>query len=772
MQSHMDAHIVFKTNCQRAVKAIHSDAAEPILEELISYVKSGGDTGGSYDLLFPRLFALPLGEEEAGLPFQNVILIEELFSELLTNAATDRHSAELAKELSLEFVDRCFAMFQRHSGQPQHPARRMLWKNVLHKLYKHCWGLREHMMKHMKGYLFYVAKAMVSDDMLDKFLQQLLQKQKDTVSEECLEFTAMFHTLSDLLEVLGAVIAGFRTPLAEAHVRELLVHGLLPLHSNALSLDEFRPMLSAYAQPLAFCVTQFVTLMPELTARVVPFLCGVATSAKTPPKSVPFLVSELEAVLEAMPRENYRNPEVRRALKKLVVDSVASLQFTVAQRALLFLKMPKVVRIFHEELRDITYQSLVPTLLKSGSSHWNDTTRQLCFTVLKMLGDMPDSPVLRLREYQQLLAKHKRMLAHEEQALAKKHKQMGERKANLKYFDFVYVRRGLGEGSYSQVHHVRRIDRKAEQRFWEDYAMKSMDKEQLKKEHYLEEAEREIRLLEGPLANHPNIVKLICKFEDEHRLYLILEFAEHGDVFHVLEKLGTVGPDYARFVAAETALALEHVHGQGLMHLDLKPENLLVHRSGHIRLTDFGTSLETANTAAWTLQGTAEYLSPSLVSGGKPQPQDDWWAFAMMLYQLLAGHTPFNGIDKEQLFGQIRTCDLRFDDAFPADARDLITIITSALRDGRGHEIDAAAVKAHPFFAGVAWNAINEGQAPQPAVGAKKVEEIDPNVRQRKYSMMLTNTLPKRYHFATLDLQPIPEYPEEEDEEMADAADC
>lgn len=772
MHSTMDASIVFKTNCQRAVKAIHSDAAEPILEELVSYVKSGGDTGGSYDLLFPRLFVLPLGEEEASLPFQNVLLIEELFSELLTSPATECHRAELTKALTMDFVDKCFAMFQRHSGQPQQPARRMLWKNVLHKLYKHCWGLREHMMKHMKGFLYYVAKAMASDEMLDKFLQQMLQKQKDVVSEECLEFTSMFYTLSELLEVLGAIISGFRTPLAEAHIRELLTHGLLPLHGNTLALDEFRPMLSAYAQPLAFCVTQFVKLMPELTASLVPYLCGVATNAKTPPKSVPFLVSELEAVLDAMPREQYRNNDIRRSLKKLVVDSVSSLQFTVAQRALLFLKMPKVLRIFHEELRDITYQSLVPVLLKSGSSHWNETTRQLCFAVLKMLGDLPESPVSQLREYKQLLVKHQRMIDYEEAALAKKHKQMGERKANLKYFDFVYVKRGLGEGSYSQVHHVRRIDRKAEQRYWEDYAMKSMDKEQLRKESYLEEALREIRLLEGPLSDHPNIVKLICKFEDEHRLYLILEFAEHGDVFHVLEKLGTVEVDYARFVAAETVLALAHVHEHGLMHLDLKPENLLVHRSGHIRLTDFGTSLELQNTDSWSLQGTAEYLSPSLIGGSKPQPQDDWWAFAMMLYQLLAGHTPFNSIDKEQLFQQIRTGDIRFDDSFPADARDLIMTITTSVREGRGHEISAAKVKEHPFFADVAWNTLNDGVAPLPAVGSKKVEQIDPNLRQRKYSMMLTNTLPKRYHFATLDLQRIPEYPDDDDEEMAEAFNC
>jgi len=281
----------------------------------------------------------------------------------------------------------------------------------------------------------------------------------------------------------------------------------------------------------------------------------------------------------------------------------------------------------------------------------------------------------------------------------------------------------------------------------------------------MDNAEQEVRLLKEYFRSHPNIIRLISDFRDGGKLYLVMEYAHRGDLFSVLERLGTVDEDYARFTMSQVCNALKYMHFKKVFHLDIKPENILISRSGVMKLTDFGSAVDLSTPPAQIkLQGTAEYLSPSLIAQNIPCAGDDVWALGCLLYQLLAGTTPFNGASREELFEKINTRLLIFPHTFPAQAKDLVSQILCLGKD-KYQSMDLRDVMKHPFFDGVNWADVNAGDIPMPQEGTIKSSSIDMNLRQRKYSMLATQTLPAKYQYSTFVLPPIPETPESDEME-------
>jgi serine/threonine protein kinase len=97
-------------------------------------------------------------------------------------------------------------------------------------------------------------------------------------------------------------------------------------------------------------------------------------------------------------------------------------------------------------------------------------------------------------------------------------------------------------------------------------------------------SEKEILLL----IEHPFIVTLVASFQDEKRLYMLMEFVNGGELFSYLRKQGRLPIEAARFYAAEITLAFNYLHDRNIVYRDLKPENLLLDSRGHIKITDFG----------------------------------------------------------------------------------------------------------------------------------------------------------------------------------------
>jgi protein-serine/threonine kinase len=228
-----------------------------------------------------------------------------------------------------------------------------------------------------------------------------------------------------------------------------------------------------------------------------------------------------------------------------------------------------------------------------------------------------------------------------------------------------------------------------------------------------------------------------------------MTYCAGGAFFNMLQRMPNkcLMEAHARFYAAEVLSGLEYLHVLGFIYRDLKPENVLVHHTGHVMLTDFDLSkhcvvsaakaieqrLQFATTEPATLSqsfvGTPEYMAPEVVSGsGFHTSAVDWWTFGVLLYEMIYGCTPFRGKDIDDTFSHILQHTLVFPTphCYPvSDAcKDLITkLLHPDFKKRLGFKRGACEIKAHKFFAGVNWNTLGYQRPPF----IPTVEQLDPN---------------------------------------------
>lgn len=286
-------------------------------------------------------------------------------------------------------------------------------------------------------------------------------------------------------------------------------------------------------------------------------------------------------------------------------------------------------------------------------------------------------------------------------------------KKGVKDFNFG---RTLGEGSYSTV--LAATDRQT----LREYAIKVLDKRHIIKEKKVKYVNIEKDTL-NRLTEHPGIVRLYYTFQDERSLYFVLDLATGGELLGFLKKMGTFDEECARYYGAQILDAIDYMHSRGIIHRDLKPENVLLDDQMHVKITDFGTAKilnnpnpqQPTNAEAPTagdpldgvehdraesFVGTAEYVSPELLTDKNACKASDLWAFGCIVYQLLSGRPPFKAGNEYQTFQKIVNLEYTFPDQFPEAARDLVErllVLDPAKRLPIEH------IKSHRFFDGIQW---------------------------------------------------------------------
>ena len=172
---------------------------------------------------------------------------------------------------------------------------------------------------------------------------------------------------------------------------------------------------------------------------------------------------------------------------------------------------------------------------------------------------------------------------------------------------------------------------------------------------------------------HPLFVRTWAFEQDSRCIYFVQDFVPGGEFNTLLRRCNRFEPATAAFYAAQLVLALEHLHEQGIVYRDIKPENVLIDERGYLKLVDMGLAKVIVERTQ-TVCGTPQYLAPEVLSQEGYDYSCDWWSFGVLLYEMLCGFLPINDENQMSLFTKIADPDhkIRFPSGVDRGAKSLI----------------------------------------------------------------------------------------------------
>lgn len=272
----------------------------------------------------------------------------------------------------------------------------------------------------------------------------------------------------------------------------------------------------------------------------------------------------------------------------------------------------------------------------------------------------------------------------------------------------------LGRGSYGKVVKAKRKKGGA------IVAIKTMQKEELVKCDVLEWVEQEKKVLDKVQKHpHPFVSRVEETFRTKALVVQVMEFLPGGDLsFHLKQaKSKKFSPQDAKFYFAEVALAIHHLHKHSIIYRDLKPDNVLVNKDGHIALADFGFAklVDPKDPKQTAFCGSLEFLAPEMINSDvRPYSFEvDWWSAGVLFYNLLTGHVPWTSDKAAACYDKICTA--------PLPRRKLadeeFEFLSQMLNRDLGERLYGfEAIKAHPFMSDIDWEKLENREVPPPFV--------------------------------------------------------
>ncbi|CAK5274051.1 unnamed protein product [Mycena citricolor] len=344
----------------------------------------------------------------------------------------------------------------------------------------------------------------------------------------------------------------------------------------------------------------------------------------------------------------------------------------------------------------------------------------------------PDGKEREIRKYTKLECSHLRL-----------------RRTKITLADFRTIK-VIGKGAFGEVRLVQKQDT------GKVYAMKSLNKAEMLKRDQLAHVRAERDVLAE--SNSPWVVQLFYSFQDPFYLFLVMEFLPGGDLMTMLMKYDVFSEDVTRFYMAECILAIEAVHALGYIHRDIKPDNVLIDKNGHLKLSDFGLSTglhkaadgdvykryleqeKTVNPArnsvqvnpinltmsreqiatwkanrrklAYSTVGTPDYIAPEVFMMKGYGKECDWWSLGAIFFECLVGYAPFCSENPGDTYKKIIDWPnyLFFPEEvyISPEGEDLLRhMMTWA-----DQRLTVNQIKSHPFFYGADWNTLRQIEPP------------------------------------------------------------
>jgi protein kinase X len=261
----------------------------------------------------------------------------------------------------------------------------------------------------------------------------------------------------------------------------------------------------------------------------------------------------------------------------------------------------------------------------------------------------------------------------------------------------------IGTGTFARVYLCRNRNRGANNNAGGYVALKILSKHDVIRLKQVEHVKNERQILSD--IAHPFLIELLWFHQDDNFLYMMFPYESGGELFSYLRTTGRFSINTAQFYSVEIVSALEYLHSLSVVYRDLKPENLLLDREGHLKITDFGFAKRVRD-RTWTLCGTPEYLAPEIIQSKGHGLAVDWWALGILIYEMIAGYPPFFDDNPFGIYEKILSGKIDWPRHVDPAPKDLIKKLLVADRSKRLGSLKNGAedIKRHRWFKNVDWD--------------------------------------------------------------------
>ena len=265
-----------------------------------------------------------------------------------------------------------------------------------------------------------------------------------------------------------------------------------------------------------------------------------------------------------------------------------------------------------------------------------------------------------------------------------------ERECNK--YDFIRDKKPLGKGAFGEVWKVTHENSK------KIYCIKMMSKREIYEQQLINQINKEISIMYN--INHPYSIKLYNHFEDNDKLYLIMEPASNGNLYSFIENNKNQkikSNETIKKIIIQTIEIIKYLHSKDIIYRDIKPENILLDKDNNIKLCDYGwASYLTKDQFCKVYCGTPEYVSPEMVKKYPYNEKVDIWGIGVLIFELLFGYPPFSSNFNEDRYNNIKEGKINWPKEInDKDAKDLIGKI---LKINPNERLSLEEIEKHPWL--------------------------------------------------------------------------